>query len=61
MISMSIEMGSVLIYIFTAFLFIKVFKWDIYWIWSVEYVYFGVIGLLSYLYLKFFNWQKKRV
>ena len=61
LISMSIEMGSVFIYIITAFLFIKILKWDIYWIWSVEYVYFGTTGLLSFLYLKLFNWQKKRV
>jgi putative MATE family efflux protein len=57
--SMTVEILSVIIYLFTAFIFIKILHWDIYWIWSVEYVYFGTIGLLSYLYLKRFNWQKK--
>jgi putative MATE family efflux protein len=57
--SMTVEMLSVFLYLFVAFIFIKVLELDIYWIWSVEYIYFGTIGLLSYLYLKRFNWKKK--
>lgn len=57
--SMSVEMISVVMYLFTAFIFIKILHLDIYWVWSVEYIYFGTIGLLSYLYLKRFNWKKK--
>jgi Na+-driven multidrug efflux pump len=57
--SMTVEMLSVFLYLLVAFIFIKVLQLDIYWIWSVEYIYFGTIGLLSYLYLKRFNWKKK--
>jgi len=57
--SMMVEILSVFIYLIAAFLFIKVFHFDLYWIWSVEYIYFGTIGLLSILYLRFFNWHKK--
>lgn len=57
--SMSVEMVSVVMYLVMAFIFIKILRLDIYWVWSVEYIYFGTIGLLSYLYLKRFNWKKK--
>lgn len=57
--SMSVEMISVGMYLITAFVFIKILRLDIYWVWSVEYIYFGTIGLLSFLYLKRFNWKKK--
>jgi Na+-driven multidrug efflux pump len=56
-----IEFIAVGIYLFFAYLFIKVFHWDIYWIWSVEYIYFIAMGLLSIGYLRFFNWQKKTI
>lgn len=56
-----IEFIAVFIYLFFAYLFIKVLHWDIYWIWSVEYIYFGTMGILSIGYLRFFNWQKKKI
>ena len=56
-----VELISVLTYLLFAYLFIKVYKADIYWVWTVEYIYFGVMGLLSYSYLKLFNWQKKQI
>lgn len=56
-----VELISVMAYIFFAYLFIKVYKFDIYWVWTVEYIYFSLMGLLSYGYLKFFNWQKKQI
>lgn len=56
-----IELIAVLTYLVSAYLFIKVFNWDIHYVWTVEYVYFGVIGLLSIAYLKFFNWKKKQI
>jgi len=54
-----IEIISVFLYIVSAYLFIKIFKLDIFWVWSVEYIYFLSCGLLSIAYLKFFNWKKK--
>lgn len=59
--SFIIEVICVGVYMLSAFLLIKVFHLDIFWIWSVEYIYFGMLGLLSISYLYFFNWQKKIV
>ena len=59
--SFLVEFISVMIYIITSYLFIKIMNLDIYWIWSVEYIYFISLGLLSYLYLKFFNWKDKKI
>lgn len=59
--SMTIEIVSVMIYMVFAYLFIKVFKFDIYYVWTVEYIYFGTMGALSLLYLYFFNWKQKKI
>lgn len=56
-----IEVISVAIYLFSAYLFIKVFHWDIYWVWTVEYVYFITMGLLSVGYLRLFDWKTKSI
>ena len=61
MVTFSIEVICVGIYIIAAYLLIKVFQVDLFWIWSVEYIYFGCMGLLSILYLRYFNWKKKEV
>lgn len=61
MVTFGIEAISVLMYIVSAYLFIKVFEWDIYWVWTVEYVYFITMGSLSILYLRMFDWKKKVV
>jgi MATE family multidrug resistance protein len=61
MATLVIESLCVVIYILTAFLLIKVLKVEIFWIWSVEYVYFGSLGILSIVYLRFFEWKKKHV
>lgn len=59
MVTFSIEVISVGVYIIAAYFLIKVFTVDIRWIWSVEYIYFGTMGILSILYLRYFNWKKK--
>jgi len=56
--SFLIEFISVGIYILASYVLIKIYKLDIYWVWSVEYIYFGTLGLLSFVYLRFFNWKK---
>jgi Na+-driven multidrug efflux pump len=56
-----IESVAVVFYIGFAYLFIKVLNWDIYWVWSVEYIYFAIMAILSIGYLRFFNWQKKTI
>ncbi|MEX1191427.1 MAG: MATE family efflux transporter [Brumimicrobium sp.] len=59
-ITLFIEIISIIAYLVFAYLFIKVWEWDIFSIWTVEYIYFGTIGLLSILYLNLFNWRKKQ-
>lgn len=60
-VSFIIEFICVGVYIIAAYLLIKVFKLDIFWIWSVEYIYFCALGLFSILYLRTFDWKKKIV
>lgn len=57
--TLAVEIASVAVYILFAYLFIHVFLLDIYWVWSVEYIYFGIMGFVSYIYLKKSNWKKK--
>lgn len=59
--SMLIEFFTVGIYAIFSYLFIKVWNFDIYWIWTVEYIYFGILGLFSIGYLRLFNWKNKIV
>jgi MATE family multidrug resistance protein len=59
--SFLVELISVFIYLIVCYLFIKVLDFDIYWIWSVEYIYFISLGILSYLYLRFYNWKDKKI
>lgn len=58
-ISFLIEMAAILIYLVCCYLFIITWRFDILGIWTVEYVYFGVLGILSYAYL--IHYQKKYV
>lgn len=61
MATFTIELISVFIYVLSAYLFIKVFATDVYWVWTVEYIYFITMGALSIAYLRMFDWKKKVV
>jgi MATE family multidrug resistance protein len=58
-ITMYIEFICVLFYLISAYLFIKVFNFSIFEIWTVEYIYFGSLGFLSFWYLKNRIWHDK--
>lgn len=60
-ITFYVELIAVIIYIGSAYLFIKVFHWDIYWVWTVEYIYFITLGTLSIGYLRLFDWKTKTI
>ena len=60
-VSFFIELVSVFVYLFSAYLFIKVYELDLFWVWIVEYIYFFTMGAMSFVYLKKFNWQKKKI
>ena len=59
--SMLIEMSSIAIYLIASYIFIYLLQFDLFGVWSVEYIYFGTLGLFSILYLKFANWNKSEV
>ena len=61
MVTFKIEIICIIIYLSFSYYFIKIIKLDIYWIWAVEYIYFGLTGILSIGYLRFFDWKKKIV
>ena len=57
--SLLIEIISIIIYLIFAYLFIVYWQTELLAVWTVEYLYFGVTGLLSVSYLLYF--QKKLV
>tara|TARA_B110000285_G_scaffold136114_1_gene152490 strand:+ start:1656 stop:2984 length:1329 start_codon:yes stop_codon:yes gene_type:complete len=56
-----IEFISVLMYILSAYLLIKAYKVELFWVWIVEYIYFSTLGVLSYIYIRYYPWQKKEI
>ena len=59
--SLFIEITTILLYLSACYLFIQILKLEIFWIWTVEYIYFGTIGIMSVLYLKNSRWKNKIV
>lgn len=51
-ITFIIEIICIIIYLFSAYYIIKIEQASIFWIWSVEYLYFITMGILSIGYLK---------
>lgn len=60
-ITFLIELAAVIFYFIVSYLLIKVYESHIFWVWIVEYVYFGIIGILSILYLRKANWKTKQI
>lgn len=60
-ISLVIEMGSIGTYLIVAYVFARVFMWPIHLVWACEYVYFGVMLVMSLLYLKSGRWKGKKI
>jgi Na+-driven multidrug efflux pump len=54
-----IELVTILVYLIVAWFLAVYLKLSIEWVWTSEYVYFMVMSLLSYLYLKSGRWRKK--
>ncbi|MFM7758558.1 MAG: MATE family efflux transporter, partial [Crocinitomicaceae bacterium] len=59
--SMIIELTTVIIYSIASYFLIVSWEVDVFWIWTVEYIYFISLGALSIGYLKTFNWKNKKV
>ena len=60
-ISFMIETIVIVLYILITYLFVNLENSRVEWVWCVEIIYGLIIGLLSYLYLKFGNWKYKRI
>lgn len=61
LISMCIELTGISIYLVFAYLFALHFKLALPFVWCSEFIYFGIMGLLSILYLKFGNWKSSKL
>lgn len=52
-----IEIFAVIMYLTMAYIVTIKLEWPIYKIWTSDYIYFGVIMVLSFLYIKYSNWK----
>ncbi|MDA3779224.1 MAG: MATE family efflux transporter [Bacteroidales bacterium] len=57
--SFIIEVIVMIVYVFITYLFANVFKYSIAGVWSVEFIYGGLIALFSIIYLKSGRWKEK--
>ncbi len=60
-VSFMIETIVIVLYILITYLLVNLENSRVEWVWCVEIIYGLIIGLLSYLYLKFGNWKYKRI
>ena len=60
-ITFLIEFLGCLVYIIYAYIVLKVLRADIFWVLSIEYVYFSAMLIMTIIYLKFFNWRNKKI
>lgn len=56
-----IETLNCIFYAIYAFVVIKLLHFSIFWVWSIEYVYYGLALLMSGGYILFFNWKNKKI
>jgi putative MATE family efflux protein len=56
-----IETACISVYLIFAYSMINLWKTDIFWVWTAEYVYFCSMGILSVLYLRFSSWRDKKI
>ncbi len=56
-----LEAIILIIYAFAVWLFASVLHTKVEWVWSSEFIYGICLGLISFGYVKFANWQKKRI
>ena len=59
--SLLIEATNIVIYLASAYYIAIVLKSALPVVWASEFIYFGFLGLFSYLYLKYGNWKKKQI
>ena len=60
-LAMKIEITSITFYLLTALFISLVLKGDVVMIWTVEIIYFSLVGIMSILALKFSNWRNVNI
>lgn len=60
-VSLFIELSTIAVYIIAAYVFARVFNWPIHLVWACEYVYFTVMLVMAYVYLKSGRWVGKKI
>lgn len=58
MITLGIEIVTILFYLIATYFLAVKWKLSLAMVWSVEYVYFALMGILAFLYLKYGGWRK---
>ncbi len=56
-----IELLTVAIYLFAAYVMVFNLKWPVHLIWTADYLYFGLIGVFSWWFLRSGKWKYKKV
>jgi MATE family multidrug resistance protein len=56
-----VEFLTVIAYIVLAYLMVFAWSWPVHLVWTVDYVYFGLIGLFSWMFLYNGKWKYKKV
>jgi len=59
--ALTIETVTIGVHLILAYILAVYMKLSIELVWMCEYVYFLVLGLMSYIYLRSGNWKKKMV
>ncbi|HEY8404240.1 MAG TPA: MATE family efflux transporter [Flavobacteriales bacterium] len=56
-----VELLTVIVYLIVAYLMVFKWTWPIHLVWTVDYLYFGLIGLFSWAFLYNGKWKYKKV
>jgi MATE family multidrug resistance protein len=59
--NLAIEVIAILIYTLYIYLVLKVFNMGLIWAWASEMLYWGVLFVLSFLYIRGGSWKKKEI
>ena len=57
-IAMLIEIGNIFVYILYVYICAHVLKTSVEWVWVAEVLYWLLMGVFSYMYLKSNHWKK---
>ena len=60
-VGFGVELSSIFIYLFVVYFITIVYPQEIHIIWMSDYVYFGMMGLMSGLFLLFGNWKNHQL